>query len=86
MDLVSMMFWFVTLKSSAFNGQWCGLGPLLNQICSKSYKFVLVGVPIWCGCPLKVQSWKLRKQWYIVASVYQKYPENFAFQLFIILQ
>ena len=34
-----MMFCFVTLKSYPFNGQWCRLGPLLKQICIKSYKF-----------------------------------------------
>ena len=35
---------------------------------------------------LKVQPWKLKNHWYIIADVIQKYPENFAFQLFIILQ
>ena len=33
---------------------------------------------------LKVQSWKFKKRWWMIVSVYQKYPENFAFQLFII--
>ena len=36
-----MMFCFLTLISYPFNGQRCGLGPLLKEICSKSYKFVL---------------------------------------------
>ena len=34
---------------------------------------------------LKVQSFKLKKHWQMIAYVLQKYPENFAFQLFIIL-
>ena len=34
---------------------------------------------------LKLQSYKLKKHWN-VAYVFQKYPENFAFQLFIILK
>ena len=34
---------------------------------------------------LKVESCKLKKHWQMIAYVFQKYPENFAFQLFIIL-
>ena len=52
-DLVSMMFCFVTLILYPFNEQWCRLDPLLKQICIKSYKFILVSVPIWYQCPLK---------------------------------
>ena len=49
------MFCIVTLISYSVNGQWCGLGLLLKQIYSKSYKFVLVSVPIWYHCPSKGQ-------------------------------
>ena len=35
---------------------------------------------------LEVQSSKLKKHRYMMAYVFQKYPENFPFQLFIILQ
>ena len=35
---------------------------------------------------LKVQSCKLKKHWWMIAYMLQKCPENFAFQLFIILQ
>ena len=35
---------------------------------------------------LKVQSRKLKKHWQMIAYVFQKHPENFALQLFIILQ
>ena len=32
---------------------------------------------------LKVQSCKLKEHWYMIAYVFQKYPENVAVQLFI---
>ena len=35
---------------------------------------------------LKVQSCKLKKHWWMIAYVFQKYPENFAFQQFKNLQ
>ena len=35
---------------------------------------------------LKVQSCKWKKQGQMIAYVFRKYPENFAVQLFIILQ
>ena len=35
---------------------------------------------------LKVKSCKLKRYWKMIAYVFHKYPENFAFQLFIILQ
>ena len=35
---------------------------------------------------LKVQSCKLKKHRYMIAYVFQKYPGNFVFQLFLILQ
>ena len=34
---------------------------------------------------LEVQLCKLKKHWYMIAYVFQKYPKNFTFQLFIIL-
>ena len=35
---------------------------------------------------LEVHSCKLKKHWWIIAYGFSKYPDNFAFQLFIILQ
>ena len=35
---------------------------------------------------LKVQLCKLKKHWQMVAYMFQKYPEIFTYQLFIILQ
>ena len=32
----------------------------------------------------KVESFKLKKHWQMIAYVFQKYPENFAFQPFLI--
>ena len=42
--------------------------------------------PFWKKDTLKAQSCKLKKHWQMIAYVFQKYPENFAFQLYIILQ
>ena len=41
---------------------------------------------IFKGFYLKVQSCKLKKHCKMIAYMFQKPPENFAFQLFIILQ
>ena len=35
---------------------------------------------------LKIQPCKFKKHWYMIVYVFQKYPKNFAFKLFLILQ
>ena len=35
---------------------------------------------------LKIQPCKFKKHWYMIVYVFQKYPKNFPFKLFLILQ
>ena len=76
---------FVTARRDSFPPGIC------LDLHAISFEFFFVTMSVYeienpeISIDLKVQSFKLKKHWQTIAYLLQKYPENFAFQLFIIL-